>query len=247
MAPRHRSTRVAVHDPAQHSHQQSAQPPGACGGERGFELRPRCARDGGAARSRCAPRIARPRSDPGRATASAAACRYGGNELRRSGARRRGADRHDHVAGRARSRCLAPRHDVRGTGAPQRERWARAPFAASEMSAMILPIDEHEFHLYVDGHLGEERQCVIEALLRDHPEVAARVTDYRHQNELMRQLFDPIGSAPPTDDQERLLHALGHRLGHSKLAALWRPAMATAAGLLMAAMLGAVGTEYYDE
>ena len=115
------------------------------------------------------------------------------------------------------------------------------------MSAMILRIDEHELHLYVDDHLGEARRRVVEALLRDHPEVAARVSDYRHQNELMRQLFDPVGSAPPTDDQERLLRALGQRLGRSRLATLWRPAMATAAGLLLAATLGAVSTEYYDE
>ena len=115
------------------------------------------------------------------------------------------------------------------------------------MSAMILPIDEHELHLYVDGHLGDERRRAIEKLLRDHPEVAARVSDYRHQNELMRQLFEPAGGTPPTDEQERLRRALEARLGRSRLAALWRPAMAAAAGLVLAATLGAVGTEYYDE
>jgi anti-sigma factor RsiW len=115
------------------------------------------------------------------------------------------------------------------------------------MSAMTLPIDEHELHLYVDEHLGEERRRAVEALLRDRPEVAARVSDYRHQNELMRQLFNPAGSAPPTDDQERLLQALGQRLGRGRMAALWRPAMVAAAGLFVAATLGAVGTEYYDE
>jgi anti-sigma factor RsiW len=115
------------------------------------------------------------------------------------------------------------------------------------MSVMILPIDEHELHLYVDGHLGEERSRAVEALLRDHPGVAARVSDYRHQNDLMRQLFEPAGGAPPTEDQERLLSALEQRLGRSRLAMLWRPAMAAAAGLFLAATLGAVGTEYYDE
>jgi anti-sigma factor RsiW len=115
------------------------------------------------------------------------------------------------------------------------------------MSAMSLPIDEHELHLYVDDHLGDERRRVVEALLRDHPEVAARVNDYRHQNELMRQLFNPVGSAPPTDDQERLLRTLGQRLGRRRWVALWRPALAAAAGLLLAATLGAVGTEFYDE
>jgi anti-sigma factor RsiW len=115
------------------------------------------------------------------------------------------------------------------------------------MSAMTPPIDEHELHLYVDEHLSEERRGAVEALLRDRPEVAARVNDYRHQNELMRQLFNPAGSAPPTDDQERLLQALGQRLGRGRMAALWRPAMAAAAGLFLAATLGAVGTEYYDE
>ena len=115
------------------------------------------------------------------------------------------------------------------------------------MSDMTLPIDEHELHLYVDGHLGEERRRVVDALLRDHPEVSARVNDYRRQNELMRQLFNPVGNAPPTDDQERLLRALGQRLGRRRFAALWRPAAAAAAGLFLAATLGAIGTEYYDE
>ena len=115
------------------------------------------------------------------------------------------------------------------------------------MNAMSLPIDEHELHLYVDDHLGDERRRVVEALLRDHPEVAARVNDYRHQNELMRQLFNPVGSAPPTGDQERLLRTLGQRLGRRRWVALWRPALAAAAGLLLAATLGAVGTEFYDE
>src|SRR5258708_2120856 len=112
------------------------------------------------------------------------------------------------------------------------------------MSAMSLPIDEHELHLYVDDHLGDERRRVVEALLRDHPEVAARVNDYRHQNELMRQLFNPVGSAPPTDDQERLLRTLGQRLGRRRWVALWRPALAAAAGLLLAATLGAAATGF---
>lgn len=112
---------------------------------------------------------------------------------------------------------------------------------------MTLPIDEHELHLYVDEHLGEERRRAVEALLCNHPEVAARINDYRHQNELMRQLFNPAGDAPPTDEQERLLRVLGQRLGRGRMAALWRPASAAAAALFLAATLGAVGTEYYDE
>ena|SRR6185437_5015379 len=112
---------------------------------------------------------------------------------------------------------------------------------------MTPPIDENELHLYVDEHLGEERRHAVEALLRDRPEVAARVNDYRHQNELMRQLFNPAGDAPPTDNQERLLRALEQRLGRGRMAALWRPATAAAAALFLAATLGAVGTEYYDE
>lgn len=112
---------------------------------------------------------------------------------------------------------------------------------------MALPIDEHELHLYVDDHLDDERRALVEALLRDHPEVAARVSDYRHQNKLMRELFNPVGSAPPTDDQERLLQALGQRLGRNRFRVLWRPVSMAAAGLLLAATLGAIGTEYYDE
>src|SRR5690349_11916905 len=105
------------------------------------------------------------------------------------------------------------------------------------MSAMTLPIDEHELLLYVDEHVSEVRRRGVEALLRDRPEVAARVNDYRHQNELMRQLFNPAGSTPPTDDQARLLQALGQRLGRGRMAALWRPATAAAAAIFLAATL----------
>lgn len=112
---------------------------------------------------------------------------------------------------------------------------------------MSHPVDEHQLHLYVDGHLDEARRFAVERHLRHHPEVAARVAEYRRQNELMRQLFEETGEAPATDGQEQLRHQLERRLGRSRLAAYWRPALAVAASLMLAAALGAAGTEFYDE
>ncbi len=112
---------------------------------------------------------------------------------------------------------------------------------------MSHSIDEHQLHLYVDGHLDEARRFAVERYLRHHPEAAARVAQYRRQNKLMRQLFDPTTEAPPPKAQEHLLHQLERRLGRSRLVAYWRPALAVAASLMVAAALGAAGTQFYDD
>jgi anti-sigma factor RsiW len=107
-------------------------------------------------------------------------------------------------------------------------------------------INEHELHLYVDGHLDEARRAAVEAYLEQHPEAAARVRDYVQQNEMMRQLFGAAGAVPRTEAQERLLRRLEQRLGRSRFHILWRPASAVAAALVMAAALGATVTELYN-
>ena len=111
----------------------------------------------------------------------------------------------------------------------------------------IYPFEEHELHLYVDGHLAEERRCVVEARLQDHPELTARVDDYRRQNELMRQLFEQTAEVPPTEAQERLLRKLDRRIGRSRFAACWRPGATAAAVLALAAGLGVGGAAVYDK
>jgi anti-sigma factor RsiW len=109
---------------------------------------------------------------------------------------------------------------------------------------MASLIDELELHLYVDGHLDEERRSAVEAYLQHYPEAAARVSDYRRQNELLRQLFLASSAPPQTKSQERIVRQLDHRLGRPYFAR-WRPAIAAAA-VVVAAGLGAVTMELYD-
>jgi len=112
--------------------------------------------------------------------------------------------------------------------------------------AMTPSIDEQDLHLYVDGHLGRERQKVVETHLRRDPEMAARVSDFRRQNELLRQLFAAADDAPSGVAQQRLQRALARRLGRSRVLAYWRPTAAAAAALLVAGGLGAAATALLD-
>jgi|HubBroStandDraft_1064217.scaffolds.fasta_scaffold07582_3 anti-sigma factor RsiW len=111
---------------------------------------------------------------------------------------------------------------------------------------MSHSIDEQELHLYVDRRLDREREALIERELRRDPEMAARVSDFRRQNELMRQLFAAGGDVPSGVAQQRLQRALERRLGRSRLIAYWRPSAAAAAALLLAGGLGAAATAVYD-
>jgi anti-sigma factor RsiW len=111
---------------------------------------------------------------------------------------------------------------------------------------MISTISEGELHLYVDGHLGEERRHTVEAYLRRDPEMAARVGDYRRQNDLMRQLFAVASDAWASDAQRGLSLALEGRLARRSLGTRWRPMGAAAAGLILAGTLGAAGAALYD-
>ena len=57
-------------------------------------------------------------------------------------------------------------------------------------------IDEADLHAYVDGLLDEGQRRRIEAWLTDHPEEAARIADYKRQNELLRRALDPTLDEP---------------------------------------------------
>jgi anti-sigma factor RsiW len=107
-------------------------------------------------------------------------------------------------------------------------------------------VEEQELHLYVDDRLDGERRAAFEAALRDHPEIAARVADYRRQNALMRQLFAVPAEEETSEAQGFLVRQLQRRL-ERRPARRWRGFAAAAAGLLVAALLGAAGTELYHE
>lgn len=107
-------------------------------------------------------------------------------------------------------------------------------------------VEEQELHLYVDDQLDEERRAAFEAALRDHPELVTRVADYRRQNALMRQLFAVPAEDGASEAQGFLVRQLQRRLGGRPRRRWWKFA-AVAAGLLVAAVLGSAGTEFYHE
>lgn len=111
---------------------------------------------------------------------------------------------------------------------------------------MDLPVEDFEIHLYADGHLDAARRPIVEAYLRLHPEVAARVEDYRRQNQQMRELFAGAAKIPASVVEERLARRLQRRLGRTRLSVYWRPVMASAAAVVLAASLGAGVTEVFD-
>lgn len=54
------------------------------------------------------------------------------------------------------------------------------------------PVVEAELHEYADGQIAPERRPAILAYLAGHPDAAARVEDWRRQNNLLRAHFAPI-------------------------------------------------------
>lgn len=53
-------------------------------------------------------------------------------------------------------------------------------------------ITEHDLHAYIDGQLSSERRAAVEQYLQDHPEHRQTVLAYRHQTDLLKQLFPPV-------------------------------------------------------
>lgn len=56
---------------------------------------------------------------------------------------------------------------------------------------------EADLHAYIDGELDPERRIAFEAFLAANPAVAARLHDYLHQKEALRQGFARIVADPP--------------------------------------------------
>lgn len=57
-------------------------------------------------------------------------------------------------------------------------------------------MNERQLHAYVDGQATEDERREIEAQLAADPALAARVRDYRQQNEGLHALFDPVLQEP---------------------------------------------------
>lgn len=58
-------------------------------------------------------------------------------------------------------------------------------------------ITEDELHAYADDQLDEPRRSEVQAYLRQHPEIAARVQTYRDMNTQLRRHYEPVLEEPP--------------------------------------------------
>jgi len=64
------------------------------------------------------------------------------------------------------------------------------------MSKPTQPLNDDRIHAYVDGQLNEADRQAFETLLQQNKELAERVAAYRQQNELLRQMFNPVLDEP---------------------------------------------------
>ncbi|RFB73349.1 MULTISPECIES: anti-sigma factor [unclassified Herbaspirillum] len=64
------------------------------------------------------------------------------------------------------------------------------------MNPNPLPVTEADLQGYVDGLLPQERLADVAAWLEHHPEEAERLRTYRHQNQALHLLFDPVLDEP---------------------------------------------------
>lgn len=109
------------------------------------------------------------------------------------------------------------------------------------------PVTEAELHAYADGQLPHADLPRIEAWLAEHPEEAARVNGWRHQNAAIRTMFAPYAEAR-SGDAARLAalapqpkrHA--PRLRLQAAAALLLFGLGTATGLALPQFLGSPAT-----
>jgi anti-sigma factor RsiW len=66
-----------------------------------------------------------------------------------------------------------------------------------------LPITEADLQAHVDGLLADDRIADVEAYIEARPELARRLADFRQQNAMFHDLFDPILSEPVPESLQR--------------------------------------------
>lgn len=63
-----------------------------------------------------------------------------------------------------------------------------------EMAPQFKTITDADLHAFVDGQLDPERRALVARFLKAHPERAAEVANWQHQNEAIDALFGPVGA-----------------------------------------------------
>ena len=64
------------------------------------------------------------------------------------------------------------------------------------MSKQSKQMSEEKLHAYVDGRLDAAHRAEVEAWLKLNPADAARVEDYRQQNDMLLALYNPVLNEP---------------------------------------------------
>lgn len=68
-------------------------------------------------------------------------------------------------------------------------------------------ISQIQIQAYVDGQLGDEERIAVENYLAQNPSEADKVQDYKHQNVLLHQFYDPILVKPLPTRVTQLPHS----------------------------------------
>src|SRR2546428_14134135 len=75
------------------------------------------------------------------------------------------------------------------------QRRSRSCDESAKMSAN-MPLSDEELHAYADNQLSRERAGELAAALAREPALAARVSEIRRQNALLRDALDPWLAEP---------------------------------------------------
>lgn len=103
-------------------------------------------------------------------------------------------------------------------------------------------LNDDDLHAYVDGWLDDERRIAVERLAAEDGEIARRLEDYRLQNRLLHELFDPVLQEEPPAGAATLAAKLKGRLaGNDNARPLYARTWVRAAAVIALVCTAAAG------
>lgn len=88
------------------------------------------------------------------------------------------------------------------------------------MSEPQQPVREADLQASVDARLSATQEAAVRAWLREHPQDAQRLAQYRRQNEALRAAYDPILNEPVPAQLQTLVTQAPARSGGMRYAAM---------------------------